>query len=387
MGRLRSRRHRLVMAGKRTPQIETRRYLDRNGSVHVVENTSIPVTWQGKPAAIVLISDVTQARLTETLLRIQRDIGVFLGTAGGLAGAMAGVLERLLEIPGVDCGGIYVVDEASGTLRLAAHRGLSEAFVSRVAVFEAGTPEAGEMGGGKTFTVNRTQVDEDPDLDYMRSEGLRSLVAAPVLHEGAVVASINIASHAEDAISAHVIGMAEDIAERLGSAIRRIRNQELLAASEKKYRTLTENAKEGIVVIQDGVIKYVNPNAVRMSGYTAAELVGRPFQELIYPEDLDRVAARYAREMEGEDLLEPHIYRVLWKDGSLRWAEGIGISIEWEGRRGSSRTRSWRVSKSSGASLRPRGTSCISRSWTERSWTTTARGRNSSATPTRRSPA
>jgi PAS domain S-box-containing protein len=237
-----------------------------------------------------------------------------------------------LEIPGIDCGAIFLADEGCTTLRLAAHRGVSDEFVRRVAVFDADTPEAGGFRAGTTIVISRARIDEDPDLDYTRSEGIRSLAAVPVLHEGVVVASIAIASHAEDAISGHVVSALEDIAERLGSAIRRIRNQELLAESEQKYRTLIENAKEGIVVIQDGVVKYVNPNAVRMSGYTAAELVGRSFEGLVYPEDLPRVAARYAREAAGEDLLDPNIYRLLLKDGSVRWVEGIGISIEWEGR-------------------------------------------------------
>ena len=39
--------------------------------------------------------------------------------------------------------------------------------------------------------------------------------------------------------------------------------------------------------------------------------------------------------MAGESLREPHVYRVIWKDGTVRWAEGIGVPIEWEGRRAS----------------------------------------------------
>ncbi len=327
--------HARVLGGESNPNLMTRRYLDRNGSVHIIDNASMPCTWEGRPAAIVLINDVTQSRLTEQLLKVQRDIGVYLGTAGELSVATEGVLERLLEIPGLDCGGIYVVQEPGGVLRLAAHGGLTREFVSRVEFFDPRSREAEEIRTGKTFIVSPAQIDRDAGLDYMRAEGIRHLVVAPVLFEGTAVASVNVASHAEDAISAHVVAALEDIAGRLGSAIRRIRDQELLAESEKKYRTLIENAKEGIVVIQDGVIKYVNPNGARMSGYSSDELVGRPFEELIYPDDVAGVAARYEREIAGEDLVTPNIYRVRWKDGSVRWVEGIGISIEWEGRRAS----------------------------------------------------
>ncbi|MBN2224883.1 MAG: PAS domain S-box protein [Deltaproteobacteria bacterium] len=324
--------YRRSLAGETEPRMVTRRYLNRHGSVHTVENTSMPITWEGRPAAIVLINDVTETLLAERLLKSQRDIGVFLATTSDLAGALAGIMDRLLEIPGFDCGGIYLVDEMDGALKLAAHRGLSDELVCRVAVFEADTPEAGEVYAGKMIIIGRAEIDTDDDLGYLRAEGLKSLVVAPVFDEGKVVGSINISTHTADAISTHVVGTIEDIAERLGSTIRRIKKQEQLAVSEKKYRTLIENAKEGIVVIQDGVIKYVNPNAVRISGYPAGELVGIRFPKLIYPEDRDRVAARYAREVAGEDLLDPNVYRVVLKDGSIRWVEGIGISIDWEGR-------------------------------------------------------
>ncbi len=327
--------HTRVLAGDDDPAPVTRRYLDCGGSVHIVENASMPCTWEGRPAAIVLINDVTQARLAEQLLTTQRDIGVFLGTADELDGAMSVVLYRLLEIPGLDCGGIYLVEEPGGPLRMAAHRGLSTEFVSQVEFFDAGSPEAGEVSAGGTILFSAAEIEADPNFEYLRAEGITHLVVVPVLFEGAVVALVNVATHEKEAVSARVVAAVEDIAARLGSAISRLRDRELLAESEKKYRTLIENAKEGIVVVQDGRIKYINPTGVRISGYPPEELVGRPFGDLIYPEDLEGVAARYAREMAGETLREPNAYRVIWKDGTVRWTEGIGVPIEWEGRRAS----------------------------------------------------
>jgi len=322
-----------IVAGQISPKPVTRRYLNRSGSVHVVENTSIPCTWEGRPAAIVLINDVTDFHLTRQLLTIQRDIGAVLSTENELTGAMEGVLERLLLVPGVDCGGIYLADEARGGLTLEVHRGISEQFAGRAQYFDANTAESMAVNTGQTIVFSRDDIQQSRDFDYLREEGLVVLVAAPVFHRGAVVGSVNIASHTEDSVSPHVISALEDISLRLGSAINRIRNQELLAESEKKYRTLIENAKEGIVVIQDGLVRYVNPTGVRISGYTMEELIGRPFEELVCPEDLARVAPRNVRKTAGEPHPEPETYRLIWKDSTPHWVEGIRIPIEWEGRR------------------------------------------------------
>ena len=56
-----------------------------------------------------------------------------------------------------------------------------------------------------------------------------------------------------------------------------------------------------------------------------------PFVELVHTDDLEYVAKRYERIIDGEDLIDPNIYRVFNKDGSIRWVEGTGVSIVWEG--------------------------------------------------------
>jgi PAS domain S-box-containing protein len=330
------RNHHLIVTGREASSLTTGRYIDRAGSTHIIDNTTIPCTWEGRPAAIGLLNDVTDSRLTERLLTIQRDIGIELSTENELAKAMAQVLDRLLTIPGVDCGAVHLAEEAEGPLKLAVHRGVTDAFESWVLGPGLVSTLAGEVRAGRSVALGRTRIDRSPDLgSAMHAEGLISVMAAPVFDEGANIGAIIIGSHTEESISPRIVAAVEDISVRLGSAIRRIRDQELLAESEKKYRMLTENAKEGIVVVQDGLIKYVNPTGVRISGYTEEELLERPFAELVYPEDLAQVSARYEREMAGESLRDPHSYRVTWKDGTVRWAEGIGVPIEWEGRRAS----------------------------------------------------
>jgi PAS domain-containing protein len=42
-----------------------------------------------------------------------------------------------------------------------------------------------------------------------------------------------------------------------------------LQQSEEKYRLVVDNANEAIAVAQDGLIKFANPVAIAMSGYSA----------------------------------------------------------------------------------------------------------------------
>ena len=60
-----------------------------------------------------------------------------------------------------------------------------------------------------------------------------------------------------------------------------------LAASESRFRGLIENLTDVILLIgPDGLLTYVSPSMKQLSGYEPEELVGRPFLELMHPEDV-----------------------------------------------------------------------------------------------------
>jgi len=82
-----------------------------------------------------------------------------------------------------------------------------------------------------------------------------------------------------------------------------------LVESEEKYRTLVEKAKDGIVIIQDGVVKFVNKSLAEMSGRSIDEIIGTPFQQNIHPDALEKVSERYKDRLAG--LSVPSIYETV----------------------------------------------------------------------------
>ncbi|MEW6585593.1 MAG: CBS domain-containing protein, partial [Nitrospirota bacterium] len=56
-----------------------------------------------------------------------------------------------------------------------------------------------------------------------------------------------------------------------------------LAESELKYRTLVEQSLEGILILQDGLIKFVNPTLRKILNYDQNELIGKDIMRLICP--------------------------------------------------------------------------------------------------------
>ncbi|MFO8010466.1 MAG: PAS domain S-box protein [Dehalococcoidia bacterium] len=122
-----------------------------------------------------------------------------------------------------------------------------------------------------------------------------------------------------------IYGSCRDLTERKQA-------EERLEASEKRYRELVENAGEAIVVIQDGLIRFSNQEMARISGYEPDELYGRSFTEPIHPDDRDKVIENYRKRFTGEAVPGVYTFRVLSKDGTIKWVAINAVVITWEGR-------------------------------------------------------
>jgi PAS domain S-box-containing protein len=115
--------------------------------------------------------------------------------------------------------------------------------------------------------------------------------------------------------------------------ISRIKEMEIsLKENEEKYRLVVENAGEGILIAQDGEVRYANPRISRILGYEPEEIRGRHYQDFIHPADREMIQERYQKRLEGEAVPEVYEFRALTKDGRVRVVEIRAVRVIWEGR-------------------------------------------------------
>jgi len=123
-----------------------------------------------------------------------------------------------------------------------------------------------------------------------------------------------------------------DEKRKVAHVIEAIRDVTDLVMAEEKYRLLVENASDAIFIAQDEAVKFQNPKAEEMLGYSAEELAKIPFINLIHPEDRDRILDMHSRRLAGEELPSTYSFRMVNKTGKELWAQLNVVLVTWEGR-------------------------------------------------------
>jgi PAS domain S-box-containing protein len=215
-----------------------------------------------------------ERKRAEEMLRIQRDLGFALSAVRGLDETLHICLDAALELPGMDCGGIYLVDPDSGSLHLAVHEGLSTEFVARTSSYAADTPQAGRVRAGQAAHIRYQDIGVTMD-DVRRREGLRAISIIPVRHQGQIIACFNVASHTVDQVPESVFTALEAIGNSVGSAIARSQMEESLQHSAATLQSILRAAPVGIGLVRDCVILWTNDTLHQMLGYSGEELRGQ----------------------------------------------------------------------------------------------------------------
>ena len=144
--------------------------------------------------------------------------------------------------------------------------------------------------------------------------------------------SIRVHEERNDEIGVLARGFNEMMAEIHNREIERDQAEAALRESEDKYRTLVENAEDGIVIIQDMRIAYVNPGGEKLAETPAADMIGVDFMSFIAEEDVPRLRAFNENRLRGLDA--PSVYESVFKTGKGRLlpAEVNAARIVFRGR-------------------------------------------------------
>ena len=111
----------------------------------------------------------------------------------------------------------------------------------------------------------------------------------------------------------------------------KIRMEEELVKSEQKYRSLIDKATDGIIITQNGYLKFVNDAFCKLTQYSEEELIDKPYLDFVVSEDHDKMKSYHSRRMEGEDFQVMYRSKIYKKDGSILEVELNARTSEYNG--------------------------------------------------------
>jgi PAS domain S-box-containing protein len=112
--------------------------------------------------------------------------------------------------------------------------------------------------------------------------GLKSGLAAPVLVDGETVAVLEFRARRPRTREAWIVESVSAVANQVGTFVRRRRAETALRQSEDRFRSMVENAADGVVVADSaGRIVSWNRSAREMFGRTEREVLGRPITSIL----------------------------------------------------------------------------------------------------------
>ena len=269
-------------------------FLKKDGSSFQGEfSTALIRKPDNEPIGFITITrDISERKLFENLTQVQKELAIQLSKTSDLHQALRFSLDAAMRVSGMDSGGIYLLDEASGCLRLSHSAGLSDAFIECTSEYLSDTPNSQiVMKGDPVHVVYQDLGVKLSEIE--KHEGLRVVSVIPVKHEGKVISCLNLASHSLSSISNFARNALETVGAEIGGIIARIKAEESLQESEEKYRVLVENLIDGLGLVDfEENFVFANSAAEKIFWNPEGGLIGYNLQDFLSQKDFHRIQDR-----------------------------------------------------------------------------------------------
>jgi PAS domain S-box-containing protein len=331
--------HLLECRSSRTPVVTELRLQRPDGEKLVVQLSSAPTFALMKDGATLYqtaIVDLTQQKRTEqSLTETAREAHALFEFVRRLHGAKrsraihSAALDAILSALRCDRASILLFDP-SGVMRFVDSRGLSARYRKAV---EGHSPWDAAAKNPQPVCIGDVDLADIPKQlkSTIKAEGIHAAAFIPLLAGEKLIGKFMTYYNSPHIFTDVELQLATTVATQLAQAIRQKRDEESLRESEARLRATVEQATAGMARCDaNGQIVFVNRKLCEMLGYTKSELVGKTFDDVSHPDDVQEDMRRFRRMIRHGAPFETE-KRYLCKNGSILWADVSASAVPGSG--------------------------------------------------------
>jgi len=327
-----AKRYQKRLKGEELPSRYTFRISPKDGSVRWVEISAVVIDWDGVPATLNYLTDITDRKRAEDALQTAHDnlevlvqertadlysanmklkkaieysnviteslkeysqmtstlneVVITANKADTLPHLFRDTLDKVLAMMDFEAGGIYLVDPVKRTAVVHYYKNLPDEFVEKSRTIPIDAPPYDTL-----FIRNQpfiTEHFEKLSPEFAEKYHFRSLASIPLVSKNKVIGALYVVSTKRYSISADETKMLTAIGCELGNAITRMIAEDEVKKISLNFQTLFASVKEMVFVLDmQGRIISVNDSVLKRLLYTPAELTGMNVLLLHVPERRD----------------------------------------------------------------------------------------------------
>src|SRR5215831_1950210 len=332
------------------------RIIRPDGSVRFVQSMGEPIkSPDGTVVRLVgALLDITERKQTEdNLARLNRTLQTLCQCNQALVHAtdeselLQAVCRILVDVSRLRMAWVgYRQLDADKTVLPVALAGYEQGYVESVKATWAADTERGQgpigiaIRTGKPFWTKNIEI--DPHIGPWRAEAVKrgygSCIALPLMADGEPFGALTLYAAEPNAFNECTIEHFTELADNLAYGVMALRTRGERERAEKELQKQTayldelfELAPEAIVLrdVHNRVVR-INREFTRLFGYTSEEFVGRPFAELITPDELRNEAKGYGYLLDRGQRVEAETIRQR-KDGTRLQVSFVAAPVSVSG--------------------------------------------------------
>jgi len=241
-----------------------------------------------------LLHEIEERRKVEHSLILQQELGNTLCKTTNLTDALDGILKTVVQLEGIDSGGIYLIDGQTGRFDTSSSQGLSSHFLSSF------IKESGETSIDKPVYLTMKDIQHSKTIEE-QYKNLTAVAIIPVTSEDKTVAILSLASHTHEEIPERDRRTLEAISIQIAAYMTRVNAENSILDSKTEVALISDLSDDIFLIIDSSHrILYANRRTLDQLGESMESILRKSVQDIYAGPEIEKILTGFHKANQGE---------------------------------------------------------------------------------------